>query len=75
MKARAANRARKSRIKSAVRKFDDAVTKKDAASAEKALVSVLKMVDQVAAKGTMHKNAAARTKSRLQRKLNALKPR
>lgn len=75
VKARARNRARRSQIKTIVRKFEDAVGKKDAAAAEKTLVAATKLVDQTAAKGTVHKNAAARTKSRLQRKLNALKSR
>ncbi len=73
VKRRVRNRARKSQVKSAVRQFTDAVAGKDASAAEGALVAAVKKIDQVAAKGTVHRNAAARKKSQLQRQLNALK--
>lgn len=74
-KRRVVNKSRRSRVKTAVRKFDELVAKKDAKAAGEHLVTLTKLVDQTAAKGTMHRNAAARKKSRLQKKLNALKPR
>ncbi|MCP4249980.1 MAG: 30S ribosomal protein S20 [bacterium] len=69
---RARNRARKSELKSEIRKFTDALHDKDQQAAQKQYVVVVKKLDQTAAKGTLHKNAAARTKSRLARRLNQL---
>jgi small subunit ribosomal protein S20 len=55
-----------------VRAFSEALTGGDKAKALEALRAAVKKVDQVAAKGTLHRNAAARKKSRLQKRLNAL---
>lgn len=67
------NRTRKSTVKTQVRKFTDAVSEGDAAKAETELKTTCKILDQVSAKGALHKNTVSRTKSRLQRRLNALK--
>lgn len=72
VKQRARNRARKRVIKVDVRAFDEALTAGDEAKAAETLRTTIKKIDQVAAKGTLHKNTAARKKSNLQRKLNAL---
>jgi len=68
-KRRARNRWRKDQIKHAVRELDDAVKagKKDEA-AEKLKV-VYKKLDQIAAKGTIHKKTASRRKSRLAKRM------
>jgi len=71
-KHRSRNRVRKGRLKRQRRHFREAVVSGDAEQAETELRKVHKLVDQVAAKGTIHKNAAARIKSRLQRRLNRL---
>ncbi len=73
LKSRARNRARKDLIKQEVKGFTAAVTAGDVAKAEAALRTTVKRLDRVAAKGTIHKNAAARKRSRLTRKLNVLK--
>ena len=70
VKQRARNRWRKERIKNAVREFDEAIEAGNAAAAAEKLQIAYKQLDQVAAKGTIHKNAAARMKSRLAKKLN-----
>ena len=57
----------KSNIKSSLRKFNEANTKEDAASA---LKPAQKSVDRAVTKGVLHKNAASRKKSRLAKKLN-----
>ena len=57
-------------IKSDLKKADAAVVKNDAQKAEAVRVTI-KKIDQAAAKGILHKNAAARKKSQLVRKLNA----
>lgn len=69
---RARNRARKSLLKTETRKFLDAVHDGDAEGARQSFVRVTKKLDQVAAKGTLHRNTVARRKSRLARRLNAL---
>ncbi len=70
---RVRNRARKSEVKTATRRFMDALQKGDLQIAEEAFVHVTKKLDQVAAKGTLHRNTVARRKSRLSRRLNAAK--
>ncbi len=70
---RARNRARKALIRNQVKSFQSALTAGDTAKAEQELRKVAQRVDRVASKGTIHKNAAARRRSRLARRLNAAK--
>jgi small subunit ribosomal protein S20 len=70
---RARNRARKEVLKDAIKGFTAAITGGDATKAEDAFRSATRRLDKVAAKGTIHKNTAARKRSRLARKLNLLK--
>jgi len=72
-KARARNRARKEVMKDAIKGFTAAITGGDAKKAEDAFRSATRRLDKVAAKGTIHKNTAARKRSRLAKRLNALK--
>jgi len=69
-KRRARNRWRKDRIKNAIREFDEALEAGKTDVAAEKLQAAYKQLDQVAAKGTIHKNAASRQKSRLAKKLN-----
>ncbi|MBI1371253.1 MAG: 30S ribosomal protein S20 [Phycisphaera sp.] len=69
---RAINRWRKRQVKGAEKAFDEAVHGGDAAKAGELYRATTKVLDQVAAKGTIHKNAAARKKSRLAKRLNAM---
>ena len=71
IKARARNRARKDVIKSQLKSYNTALTSGDFTKAETELRLVAKRLDKVAAKGTIHKNTAARKRSRLTRQLNA----
>ena len=64
------NKAIKSDLKTALKKADAAVAKNDAGKAEAVRVTI-KKIAQAAAKGILHKNAAARKKSQLVHKLNA----
>ncbi len=73
VKSRARNRARKKVVKDAVRDFMEVAGGGDQAKAAETLKSAVKRIDKVAAKGAIHKNTAARRKSRLQKKLNTLK--
>ncbi len=59
------NRALKSRMRTAVKKLRKAAETGDAAAAESLLPAAIQVVDSTAQKGAVHKNAAARTKSRL----------
>lgn len=69
---RARNRARRSAVKTETRKLLDAIGSGNADAARKAFVTVTKKLDQVAAKGSLHKNTVARRKSRLAKRLNAM---
>jgi small subunit ribosomal protein S20 len=66
------NRTMRSKVRSGIRSFLEAVDSNDKAAAESRLSSVTKLIDTAAGKGVYHKNTAARTKSRLRKKLNAL---
>ena len=70
MRSRARNRWRKGQVKQAVRDFDEALQAGDTKKAAEQLKTVYKKLDKVAAKGTIHKNAAARSKARFTRRLN-----
>lgn len=63
----AANKARKSNLKTVLKNADNAVENR-----EEAIKVAIKRVDQACAKGLMHKNKAARKKSQLAKKLNAV---
>lgn len=65
------NTIRKSALKTAVKKCKEAITKNDA-SAGDLFKSATKALDKAAAKNLLHKNTAARKKSRMAKALNAL---
>ena len=67
------NRATKSRINTAVRKFKLAVDKKDLEEATKLYNEVSALVDSAASKNVIHKNTASRKKARLALMLKAAK--
>lgn len=66
-----ANKATKSNLKTVIKKADLAITNGAPESAEAVRVA-LKKIDQAAAKGILHKNTAARKKSQMAMKLNAV---
>ena len=68
----ARNRAEKSALKTAVKKFEAAAAEGSRSDAEEAYKAAVKKVDKAAAKGVLHKNTAARKKSALTLKLNKL---
>jgi len=72
-KNRLLNRSQRSALRTAIKKARVAAGGTDAAAAEQAYREVTKKLDQAAAKNLIHKNAAARTKSRLA-KLISKKP-
>ena len=73
VKRRTINRARKSQVKTQIKHFEAAVEEGDVAAATERYKAVAKKLDKTAATSTMHKATAARKKSRLAKKLNAMK--
>ncbi len=67
----ARNRKIKSTVKTAVKKFQDAAAQGSEETTE-AYVKAQKTLDKAVAKGVLHKNSAARKKSRLAKKVKAL---
>lgn len=72
-KRRLINRARRSAVKTQIKHFEAAVAAGDAETAGQQYRLVAQKLDRVAGTSTMHKKTAARKKSRLAKKLNALK--
>jgi small subunit ribosomal protein S20 len=68
---RARNVAVRTRVKTAVRKALEALSQGLEAAQEQARKAET-IIDRAAAKGVMHRNKAARKKSRLAKKVNAL---
>ncbi len=62
------NRMDKSELKTAVRRYDEALKSGDKEAEEQAYLTAVKTVDRSAAKGVIHKNAADRKKAQLAKK-------
>ena len=73
LKRRMINRTRKSAVKTQIKHFESALAGGDAKAAAEQFRLVAKRLDRVASTSTMHKKTAARKKSRLAKRLNALK--
>jgi small subunit ribosomal protein S20 len=73
IKRRARNRTRKELIKDQTKVYFAALASGDFAKAETELRKTVSRLDKVASKHTIHKNTASRKRSRLTRRLNALK--
>ena len=67
------NRSNTSRLRSTLRDLRSALTKGDKAAAEQTFRKTVSALDKAIQKGTLHENTAARYKSRLSARLNALK--
>ena len=66
------NKANKSALKTALKKFEAALAAGDKAAAVAAYQVAIKVVDKAVTKGLLHKNNAARKKSSMTLKLNKL---
>ncbi len=66
------NKAAKSALKTTLKKFDAAVSAGDAAQAGSAYTAAVKSIDKAVKKGILHKNNAARKKSSITQKMNAI---
>ena len=73
VKRRARNRARKESVKQQVKTLLGAIASGDVDKAQAEFRKTSRWLDKVASKGTIHKNTAARRRSRLARRLNALR--
>ena len=72
-KRRQRNRARKSMVKTQIKHFETALNAGELDRAQEQYRLLAKKLDKVASTSTMHKNTAARVKSRMARRLNTLK--
>ena len=70
---RAVNHWRKRQIKTQIKSFLQAIAAQDAKTAEAEYRKTCGILDKIACTSTIHRNTAARRKSRLARRLNALK--
>lgn len=68
----AINRSRRSRLRSQIRSLRALVAKKDREGARRTLTATLSIIDRSVSKGIIHRNTAARYKSRLTRQVGAL---
>lgn len=66
------NRHFRSRMRTAVKRLRTAVQSGDAEQAKELLPGTLRVIDETAQKGVIHRNAAARNKSRLSKAVNGL---
>ena len=71
LKNREHNRQYRSRLRTALKNVRTAIDGNDKAGAKSALREVVSLIDKLAAKGIIHKNAAGRYKSRLTTRLSA----
>jgi small subunit ribosomal protein S20 len=73
IKNEARNRARKSEMRSAVKKLRAAIAAKNKAKAREALGPATRLVDRAGQRGVIKQGSASRTVSRLTRAVDALK--
>ena len=73
LERRTRNRAVKSSVKSQMRKVREAAQAKNLEQGQTEFRLAVKKLDQAAAKGALHRNTAARLKSRLSARLKAAK--
>jgi small subunit ribosomal protein S20 len=71
-KARQRNASARSMVRSAIKRVVKAIEAKDKSSAEAAFAAAQPVMDRYAARGLIHKNKAARHKSRLTAHIRAL---
>lgn len=72
LKRRDRNRSHRSSMRTAIKELRTAVASGETQKAQELLPGTLGTVDSMATKGIIHRNAAARTKSRLTRAVNGL---
>ena len=73
IRRRTLNRARRAVLRKRLRTCREALADDNVETAEKTYRLACKALDREANRGTLHRNAAARRKSRLARRLNAMR--
>jgi small subunit ribosomal protein S20 len=71
LKLREHNRQFRARLRNALRSIRSAIEAKDLAAAKGALKQTVSLIDKMASKGIIHRNAAGRYKSRIATRLSA----
>lgn len=71
-KRRAHNASQRSMVRTYIKRVDAAIEAGDAGAASTALTEASPLIDKMVTKGIMHKNKAARHKSRLNKQIKAL---
>ena len=71
-KRRLHNQAKKSEMRTYMKKVEQAVLNNDLEAAKETLKIAVRKIDKAASKGIIHKNTANRYKSKLYRKVNSL---
>ncbi len=71
-KRRTRNRYHRSRMRTAIKQLRSMIDEGRGDEARNALAGTLALIDSTAQKGVIHRNAAARTKSRLTRAVGAI---
>ncbi len=66
------NKAYKSRLKTAIKKYESALQEENQENAKNNLLEVTSLIDKSVNKGVLHKNTAARRKSSLVKRLNSV---
>ena len=66
------NKARRSRVRTYVRKVEEAIESGDKAAAQKALVEAQPELMRAVTKGIMHKNTSTRKVARLSKRVGAM---
>jgi small subunit ribosomal protein S20 len=69
IKHREHNRMFRSHLRTALKDIRSAISGNDLAAAKNALQQTISLIDKMASKGIIHRNAASRYKSRLTRRL------
>ncbi|NLW90495.1 MAG: 30S ribosomal protein S20 [Syntrophomonadaceae bacterium] len=66
------NKAQKSRLKTTIRKYEATIKEVNVDAAGDNLQQAISLIDKSVSKGIMHKNTAARRKSKLAKKFNQI---
>jgi len=66
------NKAYKSKLKTAIKNYENAIIAEDLDTASNKLLQVTSLLDRSITKGILHKNNVARKKSALSKKLNSI---
>jgi small subunit ribosomal protein S20 len=72
-KARVRNRARRSIVKTQIKRYEETLSNGNVEAAQEQFTQLTRKLDKISTTSTMHKNTASRLKSRMAKRLNALK--